>query len=346
MSNRIKAAITALLSLVCIYSYGQRLTGDLSFDGLFDNREYKQDMQPQTIYGMRIMPRLGVQQDNHRFMVGVSKIWEFGSNDSIAPNLIMYYNYTGSKWSAWFGSIPRKSLQRQLPHAFLYDSIAFFDPTIKGTAFQYRGRYLDTELYCNWFSRQSQTRREAFRIVWDGYVGNSVLGAGWYTAMTHFAKPKESGHYIYEKFQLNPYLSMDLSDLNPSGIRLSANAGVLCSLIRCRKDGQWYTPTGFLGDVLIGWHRFDVKSTLYCGGSQQKYLNDPEAGLIFHRSDPFYNHSFYSRTDLSVVLIKDSMAEMVFTWGLNFTPDTPLHNRQMITLRYYLSTDRHSEFRP
>lgn len=346
MTKLTKTITIALMSLLCMNSYGQRLVGDISFDGLFDNREYKQDMKPQTIYGMRIMPRLGIQQDCHSFMVGVSKIWEFGSNDSIAPNLIMYYNYSGGRWSAWFGSIPRKSLRRQLPDAFLYDSIAFFEPTINGTVFQYRGHLLDTELYCNWFSRQTEKQREAFRIVWDGYMGGNAIGIGWFTAMTHFAKPKESGHYIYEKLQFNPYLSVDLSGLSMSGIRLSANAGVLCSMVRCRKDGHWYTPTGFLGDVLIGWHRFDIKNTLYCGDSQQPYLNDPEAGLTFHRSDPFYNHKFYNRTDMSVVLIRDRMVDMTFTWGLNFTPDSPVHNRQMITLHYYLNANRRSELLP
>ncbi len=346
MTNLTKAVTIAILSLACMDTYGQRLIGDISFDGLFDNREYKDDMQPQTIYGMRIMPQLGIQQDRHKFMVGVSRIWEFGSNDSIDPDLMMYYNYTGNKWSTWFGSFPRTALQRQLPDAFLYDSIAFFNPTIGGTAFQYTGQFMQTELYCNWFSRQSQTRREAFRIVWDGYMGGKAVGIGWFTAMTHFAKPKEGGHYIYEKFQFNPYLNVDLSGLSVSGLRLCANAGVLCSMVRCRKDGHWYTPTGFLGELLVGWHRFDIRNTLYCGGSQQPYLHDPEAGLAFHRSDPFYNHTFYNRTDMSIVLIRDRMVDMTFTWGLNFTPDSPVHNRQMITLRYYLNADRLSQVLP
>jgi hypothetical protein len=154
-------------------------------------------------------------------------------------------------------------LQRELPEAFLYDSIAFFEPLIGGTLLQYRGEILSTELYCNWYSRQSETRREAFRIVWDGYLENKLFGAGWYAAMTHFAKPKEPGHFIYDKLQLNPYVSLNLADKSDIGLRLRVQAGILSSLIRCRKDGLWHTPTGFKGDIEAGWRMIEVKSVVY-----------------------------------------------------------------------------------
>ena len=344
LMNR-KAVFTAVLafSVLCLPAFGQRLRADINFDGLFDNREYKNDMQPQTIYGMRVMPEMGIDYPigncDHTLVAGFSKIWEFGSRDTIAPDIILYYRYGGDNWVTYFGSIPRHNLQRQLPDAFLYDSIAFFEPTIGGTLIQYYGERWQTELYCNWFSRQTETDREAFRIVWDGYVGNRLLGAGWFTAMTHFAKPKEPGHYIYEKFQLNPYLTLRL---NPgAGLWLKTDAGVLCSLVRCRKDGRWHSPTGFLGDIQLGWHMFDIKSTVYTGESQQPFLDDPEAGLTFHRSDPFYNHTFYNKTELGVMFVADKNVQLGFRWNLHFTPDTPVHNQQLITVRCTLGARKH-----
>lgn len=330
------------VSVMCLNANGQRLRADLNFDGLFDNREFKGDMRPQTIYGMRIMPKVGIdfpsQGGDHTIMAGFSRIWEFGANDSISPEIILYYRYGGKKWVSYFGAIPRHNLQRQLPDAFLYDSIAFFEPTIGGTLIQYNGKRLQTELYCNWFSRQTETDREAFRIVWDGYAGTGVFGAGWFTAMTHYAKPKEPGHYIYEKFQLNPYLSLNLSPA--SGLWLKAYAGLLCSLVRCRKDGEWHNPTGFLGDLQLGWRMFDIKSTVYSGESQQPFLEDPEAGLSFHRSDPFYNHTFYNRTELGVMFVADRNVQFGFRWNLHFTPHTPVHNQQLITVRCALDTKK------
>ena len=309
----------SILSLISLRGQGQEFKADLNFDGLFDNREYKGDMLPQTIYGMRIMPQVGIGYKAHTLMAGFSKIWEFGADDVINPDIVLYYKYGGEKWSTSFGSIPRRNLQRQLPDAFLYDSIAFFEPTIGGTLIQYNGQYWQSELYCNWFSRQTYTNREAF---------------GWFVAMTHFANTMQHNHALYEKFQFNPYLSFDLSKGLESDFKVKADAGMLFSIVHCRAHDFWYTPMGFLGDIQLGWKRFDIKSTVFAGAPQQPYLNDPEAGLKFHRSDPFYNHSFYNKTEMGIMFISDENVQLGFRWNFHFTPGTPMHNQQLITLRY------------
>ena len=320
--------------MLCIGAHSQTLYTELNFDGLFDNREYKNDMLPQTIYGMRFMPKVGFIYENSALIGGFTKIWEFGADDAIDPEIILYYGYKGNKWNAMFGVIPRDELQRQLPDALLYDSIAYFEPTISGTLFQRQGQIFQTELYCNWFSRQTETNREAFRIVWDGFVGTGMIGGGWFVAMTHFANTMQHNHALYEKFQINPYLSFDLSKGKVSDFRLKADAGLLFTIVNCRAVDFWYNPIGFLGDIHMGWKRFDIKSTIYAGGSQMPYLNDPEAGLAFHRSDPFYNHSFYNKTELGVMFISDENVQLGFRWNFHFTPGTPMHNQQLITLRY------------
>jgi hypothetical protein len=331
--------------MLCIGVFSQTLYTELEFDGLFDNREYKNDMLPQTIYGMRVMPKIGIIKDQNTFMAGFSKIWEFGAEDRIDPSVILYYKYQGSHWNALFGSIPRDMLQRQLPDALLYDSIAFFEPTISGTLFQRRGKYWQTELYCNWFSRQTEKQREAFRIVWDGYavyndiwdaddIMSGFIHAGWFVTMTHWAKPKEAGHYIYDQFQFNPYIGFDLSEIIDSDLRVILNGGLLYSMIRCRKDGDWHKPIGFLGDLQIGWKMFDVKTTFYKGGNQQPFLKDSEAGLAFHRSDPFYNDTQYMKTEFKVQLINNGNALMGFSWNLHMSSDGQLHNQQLITVKF------------
>ena len=334
MKRRVRLLAFSALSLICIGSAAQTLKARVNFDGLFDNREFKGDMLPQTIYGMRIMPEIGFGYKEHTLMAGFSKIWEFGADDVISPDIVLYYRYGGEKWSTFFGAIPRSNLQRQLPDAFLYDSIAFFEPTIGGTLIQYNGTFLQTELYCNWFSRQTYNDREAFRIVLDGFVGKGMLGGGWFVAMTHFANTMQHNHALYEKFQFNPYLSFDLSKGLESDFKVKADAGMLFSIVHCRAHDFWYTPMGFLGDIQLGWKRFDIKSTVFAGAPQQPYLNDPEAGLKFHRSDPFYNHSFYNKTEMGIMFISDENVQLGFRWNLHFTPGTPIHNQQLITLKY------------
>ena len=348
MNRRAKLYLCILLSLACIKGYSQILNADLYFDGLFDNREYKNDMLPQTIYGIRVMPEVSIDFNQSKIAAGFSKIYEFGADDRIDPDLILYGRYHGKKWNVLFGYIPRNNLQRQLPDALLYDSIAFFEPTISGTLLQRYGGFWQTELYCNWFSRQTETQREAFRIVWDGSVfyngkGDNIVGvydiihAGWFLTMTHWAKPKEPGHFIYDQFQFNPYIGFDSRGIidNPD-LRVIGNVGLLYSMVRCRKDGDWHKPAGFLGDIQVGWKMFDIKTTVYKGGKQQPFLNDSEAGLAFHRNDPFYNHSEYMKTEFKVELINNRNVLLDFGWNIHKTPDSPIHNQQLITFKYVI----------
>ena len=50
MKFKVRIIAVFVLSVMCLNAHGQRLHADLAFDGLFDNREFKNDMLPQTIY--------------------------------------------------------------------------------------------------------------------------------------------------------------------------------------------------------------------------------------------------------------------------------------------------------
>lgn len=336
---------TALLSfglVITIQASAEKVSFNLSYDGLFDNREYKNDMLPQTIYGMRIMPEIGIENGSHSLVGGVSKIWEFGASDQPDANVLLYYNYRGDEWNACFGSFPRKRLQRQLPDCMLYDSIAFFEPSIQGTAVQYSKELFQFEVYCNWFSRQTETQREAFRIVSDGFIGKNgtILGGGWFFAMTHFAKPKEAGHYIYEQFQMNPYVQLDFGSLLPEETTLQTQIGFLGSFQRLRAQDSWHIPMGFLASLCGSWKSLEVHSTIYSGEALMPFLDDSEAGIRFYRSDPFYNHPFYCKAGVEYTFIKDSCVDFSFCWDLSFTPDSPVHNRQLIKMSYSFDTGK------
>lgn len=340
MLNRISDCLFKVLFLLA-FGYlslpinAQSLRFDLDFDGLFDNREFKGDMKPQTIEGMRLTPQIGIDGQNSSLMIGVSKVWEFGTFNKTAPAVILYFNYNKEKISTYFGVMPRNVLQRELPDAFLYDSIAFFDNRIEGMILQYKTTVFSTELYCNWFSKQSSLRREAFRIVSDGYIGNDVISGGWFLALTHYAKPSTGNYTIYEKCSFNPYVEWQLDKYFPSDWHMKINAGLMSSLIRKRVEELWHCPLGFLGSIDAGWKCLNIRNTIYAGDSQQDFLHDTMAGIDFHRSDPFYNHSFYNRTDMSVTWKMNDFSEAGFTWSLHVTPNTKLHNQQLIKVNFY-----------
>ncbi len=313
----------------------ETLRFDLDFDGLFDNREFKGDMKPQTIDGMRLTPQIGIESQNSCLMFGVSKVWEFGTFNKTAPEAIIYFNYNNEKISTYFGAMPRNVLQKQLPDAFLYDSIAFFDNRIEGIILQYESPSFSTEVYCNWFSKQSTTRREAFRIVSDGHIGKEFISGGWFLALTHYAKPSTGNYHIYEKCSFNPYIEFNLDRFLPYSYHLNVNAGLMSSFIRSRIEDSWHSPFGFLGSIDASWKFINLRNTTYAGKAQQEFLHDPMAGVEFHRSDPFYNHSFYNRTDMGITWKMNDYSEASFTWSLHVTPNTELHNQQLIKVKFY-----------
>ncbi|MCQ2084186.1 MAG: hypothetical protein MJY58_06820 [Bacteroidaceae bacterium] len=334
MKQTLRTAICLIWFTLTLQAYAGDIGLSLSYDGLFDNREYKNDMLPQTIYGMRLIPEIELVSGNSRLTGGVSGIWEFGAKSQPKPGVVLYYTHKSENWDALFGSFPRSRLQRQLPDCMLYDSIAFFESCIQGTAFQFSKGTIQAEVYCNWFSRQTQTQREAFRIVSDGFIGSEgqLFSAGWFIAMTHFAKPKEEGHFIYEQFQANPYIQLDLSSRLPDQVGLKTQIGLLADIQRLRIQDYWHVPMGLLANVDASWKDLGFHSTVYSGKALMPFLNDSEAGMVFYRSDPFYNHDFFCKAGLEYSLFKDSSVDLSFCWDFCFTPDTPIHNRQLIKL--------------
>lgn len=331
-----KKILLIIFSILPLVSSAQKLEWNIALDGLFDNREYKGDMLPQTIYGTCIAPEIGMSMENSLLMGGVSWINEFGASEKKEIGITLYLKQHQGRFSGVFGSFPRKLLNIQLPEAFLYDSIAFFSPNIMGTLFQYTGENFVSDLYCNWFSRQSATDREAFRIVSDGLYRNNSISAGWFMSLTHYAGTF-AGENIYEKAMFNPFIELNMVSMMFLS-NISVRGGALMSNIRYRADDIWHSPVGFLGHIQAEWRFIGVNSQFYAGEKQQIYLNSPKAGINFHRNDPFYNHTFYNRNDITLRLAKTEYLEASFVWSLHFTPNTEIHHQQLIKLKFFFDS--------
>lgn len=342
-----KKAIS-ILAILAIPMLGICQRGETRFemDGLFDNREFKADMQPQTIYAESFSPQIGFSYEGGTIMGGFTKIYEFGSTkeNRISPELILYFMYKAENFQSIFGVFPRSMLQKKLPAAFEYDSISYYNPNIQGTLFQYSKDRFQTEFYCNWYSRQTYTDREIFRLVSDGGFNmdsDHTLGAGWYATLTHYAKTKTGiGENLYEKFMAYPYIHLNLQNAVPVLDNLYIDAGVLASSIRNRGLEHFENCVGYLGNIYANYKRIEVRNTTYAGRKQMIYLDDHRAGLLFHQNDPFYNHSFYDRLDMNLVFMKSSTFQGDIGWSLHFTPGQ-MHNQQVIRIRYCLDSNGH-----
>ena len=97
----------------------------LWFDFFFDNREYKSTINwPQTIFGTRVSPEIGVRWGRHSIMGGISLLADFGAKPFETDNEIFaYYQYHSPKFRAYAGVLPRYKMIGEYSPAFFSDSV-------------------------------------------------------------------------------------------------------------------------------------------------------------------------------------------------------------------------------
>ena len=96
--------LLVIFSILPLVSSAQKLEWNIALDGLFDNREYKGDMLPQTIYGTCIAPEIGMSMENSLLMGGVSWINEFGASEKKEIGITLYLKqhqgrFSGTSWA-------------------------------------------------------------------------------------------------------------------------------------------------------------------------------------------------------------------------------------------------------
>ena len=299
----------------------------------FDNREVRSPYQrSQTLYGSRLGAEIGLQFDESAIMVGAVGVKDFGQSGIQHKDLTLYYHYESEHFSGAFGAFPRSQLKRELPDIFIYDSIRYYTPTLHGTLIQYNNSCGYAEFYCNWLNKQGVNEREIFELVTDGQFGKKGYHFGWNAQLTHFSVPRPSnGLFVYDKLMLNPYIGVEMSDLVwADAFRMEA--GLMLSLNRDRRDMQWKSPMGFLGEFTIRKWRFSIRDRLYAGNPQ---FSDYETfGAQLHRGDPYYRSGLYNRTDISFYLLNKSHVQCTVTASFHFTEGS-MDNSQLVVLRLY-----------
>ena len=289
--------------------------------GFFDNREVRSPYQhSQTMFGTRLGAELGVRRGPSRVYAGYAVVKEFGRKELANKEWTLYYHYREGGVSGAFGAFPRRLLLRELPEAFIDDSLRYYSPNLYGALIQHTGGNGFVELYCNWRGRQSYTQREIFDIVADGeYVipyTRSAISTGFNAQLTHFSVRKgKTPDNVYDKIMLNPYTRFTLSGSFID--TYSFTTGALLSFNRDRTDNIWKTPAGFMGDASASKGWFTLANHLYVGSPQ---FSDYELyGAELHQGDAYYRSSFYDRVDASVSLLNRKNLHCSFTASFHFT---------------------------
>src|SRR5690606_41824568 len=109
--------------MLCSTTRAQQLEWDLNFHGFADNREYaKSGRYPQTIFGARIAPEIGLSVDSiHRLRAGANYLHEFGAKPVGELTPTVYYNYQQYGFNFYIGMFPRYGLLDDYPRAILND---------------------------------------------------------------------------------------------------------------------------------------------------------------------------------------------------------------------------------
>ena len=100
-----KGLIFCLLVFILHSSFAQKYEYHVHFEGIGDNREFfSRKAHSQTILGSRLALEAGTNLDGHRFKIGFSELYEFGSSlDYHQPKLTLYYHYHDKQKSFYFG---------------------------------------------------------------------------------------------------------------------------------------------------------------------------------------------------------------------------------------------------
>ena len=302
---------------------------NLSF---FDNREAHSPYQrSQTLFGSLLEAEMGLRFDSNTIMVGAMGVKDFGESGIAKKNVTFYYHYEEGLFSGAFGAFPRHCLKQELPDIFIYDSIRYYSPTLHGALIQYASSHGYAEFYCNWINKQGIGEREIFELVTDGRFGNKGYYFGWNVQLTHFSVPRPyDGLYVYDKLMIHPHVGFENSQLHWADA-FSIDMGLMLSLNRDRKDMQWKSPIGFLGDIKLRKWRFELRDRLYAGNPQ---FSDYEIhGLQLHRGDPYYRSSLYNRTDVCFYLLNRLYIKCYVGASFHYT-EKSLDTSQQVILRF------------
>ena len=315
--------IVLLLLYSSIVTFSQDVVYRAGIHNFFDNNEFIGCPigDSQTMAGVHLAPQLGLNWGSkHRFFAGIDALHEYGSDVPIAFwDPIAYYEFDGKPFRFYMGAFPRKMAIDKYPLFFFQDSIRNYRPTMNGFFWEYYSNKGDFfNIWLDWTSRQTFTRRETFFMGWSGRYNQSVLYGQHFGYMYHFAGvgDKDNNTRVRDVGRLWTALGIDLA--SKTGLdELDINAGWAIGLDRDRTyGGQWTAPQGLLSEVRAEYRGIGLFNTFYQGDSQAKSYDDYKSEQFW--GDRLYRTNRYDRLDGYVYFLKSDVVTLKFVFTLHF----------------------------
>jgi hypothetical protein len=293
INNRIASSIPALTLLICLAgcmsARAQQFEWKTGFFGFFDNREYFNEyIIPQTMGGENLSAEAGFAVDPHnRFRAGISYTYENGSKgESLLPDVILYYKGEWKPATFYIGSFPRYQLISH-PMAMLTDTLIYYRPMVEGMFLEHRRDWGYQNIWLDWTSRQTDTRRETFLLGASGLFHKGVFLYRHHFLMYHFAGPGVSipDDHIRDNGGINVMAGLDLSEKTFFDTA-SFTTGFLMSYDQKRHVYDMRFMWGWLSDLDVNYKGFGLHGIYYRG-----------EGQVFLYGDGFYKSGNYGRAD-------------------------------------------------
>jgi len=275
---------------LCLLTGGQDLEWAAGFEGFFDNREYFNEFtEPQTMFGSRLFAEIGFALNSqNRFRAGFSYLYEFGSKgDLLAPDITMYYNGQSKHVNFYIGAFPRRKIINH-PLILLEDTLMYYRPNVEGMFLELRSVWGYHNIWIDWTSRQTDTKRETFLIGGEGMIKKGIFYYKHDFIMYHYAGPALAipGDHIRDNGGLTVNAGANLSSiLNLDSLIITT--GVAVSYDRIRNLYDFNFPSGWVNTLELMHKGVGIRGLYYFGDSQ-----------ILLYGDGFYKSEKYGRIDL------------------------------------------------
>ena len=320
-----------------VSAFSQEVLWKAGVYSFFDNAEYgfSQWNIPQTMAGVHLAPEIGISwNEKHRAYAGFDALHEFGSDKAIDYfDPIVYYEFAAKSFRFYMGAFPRRLMADKFPRMFFQDSIRYYRSVINGIFFEYFLEKNYFNVWMDWTSRQTLTRRETFYVCWSGRYNLGVLYGQHFGFVSHYAGTmnRELDDGLHDNVLLLTSLGLDFSS-KTNFEKLDANVGLSLGLERDRNLEVWNYPKGLLSEVNIEYRGLGLMNTYYNGQGQQVLYN--ARGSELYWGDSFYRSRNYDRTDLYICFYKSDVVNLKLMWSFHFT-EQRIRHQQM----FYASFD-------
>jgi hypothetical protein len=270
--------------------------------------------------GARLDVQRGFTMDSvHHVFFGLNYLYEYGSKlTEHTPIPDLYYHYSGEQFNLYFGSFPRKDLI-SYPLVFLSDTFEYYSPNMQGGYASFKNEFLHHNVWIDWTSRQTDTRREAFIAGLSGEVRINPVYLEYYFYMFHRALPKirPAGEKLRDNGGGGIFLGTNFPEKLIPG-DYSIDAGLIWNYDRFR-PGPVNNATGFMG-------RMDARYK-WAGVDYNIYRGDP---LDFENGDHFYLAGKYSRLGIMLIPFTGTKVSAHAKFNFHFLEGTVEYSQQIL----------------